>query len=223
MQDLPLTTAVIKACLHKDPPTARYQQPFDLDKLLRYLETWPPNQRLSLEKLRTKVIILLRICALTRSRDLTRIDRTSIVFGPRLAWMKFNILGTKGDLRHIHPKHIKAYAQKPNLCPVRATKLLLTQTAQHSGNALFYSLRSPFKPIGPERMAKLALDFMLAAGIDTGHKSHGIRATTASALLKAGALVDEVMKLGIWKDYRTFMVFYNLNQADLDVADMLFS
>jgi hypothetical protein len=137
--------------------------------------------------------------------------------------MKFNILGTKGDLRHVHSKHIKAYTQKPKLCPVRATKLLLSRTAHLAGNALFYSLRSPFEPIGPERLAKLALEFMLAAGIDTGHKSHGIRSTTASALLKAGALIDEVMKLGIWKDYRTFMVFYNLTQADLDVADMLFS
>ena len=93
--------------------------------------------------------------------------------------------------------------------------MLLSWTAHLAGNVLFYSLRSLFEPIGPECLAKLALEFMLAAGIDTGHKSHGIRSTTASALLKAGALINEVMKLGIWKDYQTFMVFYNLTKADM--------
>jgi hypothetical protein len=70
----PLVTSVMDAIKQQIPPQPKYQESWDLNILLHYIEfNLELNSQLNISQLRAKTITLLRFCAIARSTDLLRI------------------------------------------------------------------------------------------------------------------------------------------------------
>lgn len=72
---LPMVKQLMKGVLQKNPPLPKYQFSWDLDLVLKYLETLPINRKLTLSVLGKKLAILLTLAAPKRVSEIARLDR----------------------------------------------------------------------------------------------------------------------------------------------------
>lgn len=76
---------------------------------------------------------------------------------------------------------------------------------------LFLSTLKPYQPVQPSTLAKWLLVALDRAGIDTSsYKAHSVRAAAASAMLKKGLSLQQVLRRANWSaTSRTFAMFYD--------------
>ena len=71
-------------------------------------------------------------------------------------------------------------------------------------------MRTNYKPLAAGTIAKIVLEQMNAAGIDTEKfKAHTVRMATASKQIDLGEEVTSVMHRGRWSSTGVFQKFYN--------------
>jgi len=220
-----LVENVMTAIMNKDPAQPRYKEIVDLSKIMQLLVTWGPNDALSLEKLRAKAIILMRICALQRSDDLAKIKLNSV--SRENSQITFEVQDPK-EVHAIVKGYIKPYTGPEGsiLCPMETLSLWINKSTQIKNNnhrMLFIALKPPHDSLSAQRIAKIVKNMMTEAGIHTNtFKAHALRGSAASAAIQ-GALIDEVFKLGRWSSHRTFQRFYYRAQQDLQMADLIWN
>ena len=217
---------VMTSMLRSDPPQARYKKSLDMTPILTLLKSWGPNANLSLEQIRAKAMILMRICSLSRSDDLAKIPFSSVQISAQKK-MTYQIVQPK-DSNHVEEGYMLPYSgEEQVLCPVEAVRTWIeksTHLPSQPNRSLFISLKPPFKNLSAQRIAKVVKETMQQAGIDTElWKAHSLRGSSASKAAAQGAKVDELFKLARWSSYQTFQKFYFRSQRLLNMADLLFS
>jgi hypothetical protein len=87
---------------------------------------------------------------------------------------------------------------------------------------LFLQLNRPFRPLSSDALARVAIDFMKEAGIDTSiFKAHAIRGAVATKMLDSGELMSDVMRLGRWRSFNAFKECYNRQTTKINVMSKL--
>ena len=78
------------------------------------------------------------------------------------------------------------------------------------------------KPLSVDRIRNICKEHMKKSGIDVSkYKPHSIRHASASALIMAGATLDQVMALGRWKSLSTFLKYYLKQRPTINAAALL--
>ena len=72
----PLVKQAMKAAFRLNPPLPKYQHTFDIQNLLNYLKTWPPNENLSFKLLSYKTLILTIYSTLSRVSSIAALGPT---------------------------------------------------------------------------------------------------------------------------------------------------
>ena len=80
----------------------------------------------------------------------------------------------------------------------------------HKPEHLFVSNTKPFQPVTTVTLARWLTSVMDRAGIDISlYKAHSTRSSSASAQVRKGLSLSEVLKKGNWSERsRTFKLFY---------------
>ncbi len=188
---------------------------------------------MSLATLRDKCIALMRLALVSRSADLAAIDVTTLVRTPIGYNVTFSHLKNTPVGESPETVVLPSYEGDRALCPVAALEAYLLRTAnlrrrstdgvvRQEWAGVFLALTGDRKSLSVDRIARLLLALMTAAGVDTAKwRAHSARGASATALLKTGATPDEVMKAGRWKSERVFRDFYNRSVRLLNVVSTL--
>jgi hypothetical protein len=218
---------LVKKCMAnidlQRPSKPAYSETWDLDVLITWLESLPKNKDLSLEQLRMKCIVLIKIITLARSSDVDYISFHSIRLENDTLYGSFNPpknykKGCPSDFK------IKRFEDNEDLCTFAAWEEYFNRTKEHrtGGDKVFLNILPPYDPIGVQRIAKITLEAMEMAGIDvTRFKAHSTRMAVASKAIDRGASVDEVMRQGRWRSRDVFTTFYNRSHP-MDISGLLF-
>jgi hypothetical protein len=222
LSDQRLIKEFLDGAFHVAPPKPKYDDIWEPNLATKYLRSLKENSDLSLSELRSKLIFLLAFIEQLRSSDIERISLKSIKFTEND--VSFIILMPKEATKSNPHKKIQLNKLKETkLCPVECLRQYIERTQNFRTNvsldALIIEERSPHKPIGAQRIAKLNLKSMSAAGIDVDkYKAHSLRAAGVSAARDAG-LSEEQVAQGKWASTTTMRRHYDRSRSASLQAD----
>ena len=208
----PWVHAVMQAAANLKPARPRYDSHWDLELLLEYWESQPPNTALPLSDLLDKCLSLLMAAGIMRSSDLHRIAPETIQF--TRSSVSFRLLNPKNAKGLSQPVVINSVDSRPSVCPVRCFKAYMAalaplRSSTEQKKKVWLGSRRPHIPILPKTIASRVLRTLDAAGVDTKlFKAHSVRLTAVSRAVEQGAALQEVMQHGRWRSEKVFLAFY---------------
>ncbi|XP_063312459.1 integrase/recombinase xerD homolog [Pelobates fuscus] len=190
------------------PPQTRYSSFWDVNVMLRLIESWPMNQELSLKQLSAKLLMLFCLLSCKRVADVRALDWHARVFTPNE--VSFNISRrTKSSTKEAS---YPALPDNPNLCPVLCLKEYEHRTASlRPGqiHPLFISFKRPHLPVSTATLARWIKWLLSMAGIDTSiFSAHSVRGAMASKASMLGCKLEDILRAADWSNESTFRNFY---------------
>lgn len=111
------------------------------------------------------------------------------------------------------------------LCPLKALTIYRARIEKHiapgNENAVFYSLTNPKFPIKNERCSKVLKQALTLASLPD-FPARSLRSLGATRGIQIGIDPDQIMKVGRWKDPRTFYNHYVASRLPTDYTDRFF-
>lgn len=221
----PLVCRLVKGVFEKRPSMPKYQETWDVDKVLEILETWPEVEELSLKKLTLRLIMLLALVSGQRGQTIHTLkvddirlkeERCTLVFS---AVLKQTRAGT-----HLKPLELKTFENK-RLCIVTHLRhyLKVTETLR-KGKQLFISFMKPHNEVSRDTISRWIKTVLELAGVDISQfAAHSTRSASTSAAFNRDVPIDCIMNAAGWTQQSTFAKFYckpvtvkSLGQSVLD-------
>ena len=205
----------------KNPTVPRYNEVFDIKLLMKYIqEKLIPSKRPS--DVRDRCILLFRTLVLMRSSEVRLIDINEIDFEAGT----FKWLGSKTEVGMFLSPEVSFPATFQGFDLMTLVKEWMDERKNSNCGFLFNGLTKDtyHSVLGGDRIRNICKFHMEAAGIDiTKYKPHSIRHASASALISAGATLDQVMALGRWQSLTTFFKYYLKQRSTPNVTELLLS
>ena len=195
------------------PIQPRYTCTWDVDTVLKFLNSKEDNEKLSLKDLTLKVTILIALSSACRSSEVSRLDMNFMKIDNDS--IKFSIPTlTKGRRCGDPPVEIVLgkFQAQPKLDVVSCILEYVnrTQNIREGETILLVSYIKPHKQVRPCTVAKWIQQIMKLSGIDTStFKAHSTRGASTSKANKQGLSVPQIMKMAKWKSECTFRRFYS--------------
>ena len=209
----PVTIRVLKSFYNKRPPSARYSQMWDPQKVIDFLREWIPNRSISLKKLTLKLNMLLLLATCSRLQRIHSIKRKNIHFelDGSVAIRIDELQKHSSRGKSLETLTLLPFDEDKGVCVVRTLKEYLDRTGDISNSPtnLLCSFCPPHKAVGVQTIGRWTRWVMKQAGIDVDiYKAHSTRSASASALACAGTPIADILKKGAWSDESTFRQFY---------------
>ena len=211
----PLVCKVMKGISNNNPPKPKHVFIWDVEDVLTYLRSLPPNSELDLKMLTQKTAFLMSLCSIHRSSELTILDRNSMAVSN--GKIIFALPGLVKHSRQGKPNNdleIVAHLGEETLCPVKTLKIYLDRTKDlitlSPSSKLIRSFIKPHDAITTPTLARWLIEVMAAAGIDTTtFKAHSIRAAGSSKAKVLGLSLKDILRRGNWSNESTWQTFYH--------------
>ena len=222
----PLIRQILAGAFNKRTPIPRYTKTWNVDIVLRFLNSMESNENLSVKNLTMKLAVLLALTSAGRSSDIQKLDinfmdvrQDEIMF----TLVKLTKTRKTGSL----PLEIcfKSFTENEKLDVVKCILSYIDKTTELRSDKTGQLLISFRKPHGPVKSCTIAnwLKRMLCfAGIDTDiFKPHSTRSASTSKANKFGVSIQQIMKIANWSSKGTFEKFYckTLIGTETDATD----
>jgi hypothetical protein len=212
-----------------------------IEPFMDLFRSWPDNMILGLHELRIKTLALLALTVMLRPSDVapraetidldTGIASRFIMTPSQVKFEKDGSLtlwlhGIKNDMARDGFQINIPPASEDKIDPVTALKAYIQRTTsmRTKSNALFLTLRQPFKGISSATVAKdLDLAIRYAGLNGKGFSAKSFRPTGATTALQSGCQPDHVRAIGRWKCQEVFESHYVFPKAPTSFTDDLFS
>ena len=193
--------------------------------------SWPPNESLSLSRLRLKTITLLALLLMLRPSDIAPKSKQfdpatgtvhNCVFSTRHIVFNddgsavFTFFGIKNDLQRTGFTVNLPRGFPDMLNPISALRSYLDCTEQHqpANNAVFLTLKRPYHALSASSIANILNEAIALAGLgDQGFTAKSFRPTGATSAINQGTDPNIVQKLGRWKSADIFYRHYVHSQV----------
>ena len=200
----PLVVRLLKGVPNLRPTMPRYQQSWNVDTVLTYLQTLPNNEDLSLRFLTQKLAILLAITAPKRSSELKLLDLRFMRILPEGA--EFQLPGLTKTSSEVISVFFAKYSECEKLCVLRCLQCYIMRTDSfrpardpNIANQLLLSYHRPHHPVQSCSIARWIKSVLGSAGIDTAiFKGHSTRSASTSKARAGGVSLEEVIKMADW-------------------------
>ena len=211
----PHVSRFMKGIYKGSPPTPRYQSTWDFQPVLTYLAATNPVDKLDLNMLTLKLVMLIALVSAQRGQSLHILD-----IGP--GCMKevpdgYEFLLT-AHIKQRRPGYkaptvvFRAHPANPSHCVCTCLKEYLKRTKPLRGTEtkLFVSFTKPHKWVSRETLSRWIRTVMTSAGVDTTiFKPHSTRAVATSKANTASVPIQEILKTAGWSSSRCFDKFYD--------------
>ena len=213
----PMVIRFMKSVHNTKPSRPRYNQTWDVSRVLRFLEKWSPGRFLSRRQLTLKLATLLTLVTGQRIQTIHALDINTCVIDDKCA--TFTI---EKRLKHHSARnklnqqiHIPKYNKNKKICPVVCLQQYLKRTKMgRKDSQLFIGIQRPYKAISKSTISRWVKSTLTYAGIDTGrYKTHSTRAAATTAAAKA-IDISLILKAAGWTRAATFGTFYNKRIED---------
>ena len=215
-----LVTAIVKS---GSSTPLRSAKVLPVNAFVNLFNSWD-NSSIPIADLRLKTITLLALSLMLRPSDIApRAKMFDVLSGEEKAYIfKTNMLefntdgvqvtfhGIKNDLDRSGFKILLPRLEDKNLDPVHCLEIYLQRT-QHlrKDDAVFLTLRAPFKAISASSVAKILEASIQRAGLaNMGYSAKSFRPTGATRAIEQGINPDIVQKMGRWKSAEVFRDHY---------------
>ena len=217
-------TRFIKGIARLRPAKRRYDFIWDPQVVLNLLDTWYPNEDLSLEKLTKKLTVLLALITAHRIQTLVLIKVENIIISPSLIQI-FIQDEVKTSLRHNNLQpclKIPFFPEKPRIClaAVLLEYLKVTSSFRTTGQEyLLLTTRKPYNTASTDSVSRWIRSTLAEAGVDTGiFSAYSTRHAATSAAFRNGIMLETIRKTAGWSQTsETFARFYNKPLKDYSV------
>ena len=204
----PHITRYFQGLLHILPRKPKYEHVWDSQVVLNMLKTRGPGQKLSLQKLTVKTLVLALLMSGQRIQTMAALDtkfmkvnRASITFE-----IQESLKHTK---RHNTVVKFSTFPADRRLCVVSYLKHYLERTnAVRASSFLFVTTQKPHNRASRATLSRWTKLVLRQAGISTEFSSHSTRAAATSAAHEAGVPVNTIMNTASWKSNSTFAQWY---------------
>lgn len=197
------------------PNFPRYEQTWDPQPVLTYLENLYPLNSLNLEKLSVKLVLLLALGSAQRVQTFCNIRVSNIVVHNEGIEIIFSdILKTSGPKRPQPIMRFPFFTNKPSLCIASTLVHYINRTQplrKDSDDFLILTIKKPHHPPSSQTLSRWIKRGLANGGIDTlKFKAHSTRHAASSAALRAGITIDTIKASAGWTERsQTFFKFYN--------------
>ena len=205
------------------PLRPRYTTFWPVSKLLGFLSSMPPMEKLPLKLLTIKYLALMALSSSDRAQSLHLTNIKDMEISPEE--IKFIIRSrTKSTRKFLKPTFVTCSSSSDASVDVAkhvAFYIEATKELRGEASQLFISWKT-YKPVVRSTMArwlKLALDM---AGIDTSiFKGHSYRGAGLSDAYAKGASLQAILGQGNWKNVETFHNHYNAPNYDSNIGRLI--
>jgi len=189
-------------------------------------DSWDDDEKLSMKRLRLKVITLMALAFMARPSDLAPVaehfdpsstkntayvlTRDQVEFHDDQS-MTVTFFGTKNDTSRsgFEIRIPGSDETKVNVVGSLKSYMQRTQTLVGEDNAVFLALNAPHKVLRAEGVRKVLTESISLAGLDgQGFTPRCFRPTGANAAMEAGCTPEAAMQIGRWKTKEVFLNHY---------------
>ena len=209
----------MRAVYNDRPNLPRYNQIWDVSKVLKHLEQLSPGKTLSLLQLSQKLATLMALVTGQRSQTLSHFNLDDLVLSKNSA--KFHV---KTLLKHdsVYNKQGKiitlaAFPENKHLCVATYLRQYINRTRDfRKSQYLFIGSQSPHSRVSSSTISRWVKSTLQKAGINTEkYSAHSTRAASTSAASKSLDL-GAVLAAANWTNSSTFGRYYNKPLEDRD-------
>lgn len=188
---------------------------WDVNIVLNLLESWYPNEKLSLKNMTLKLTMLLALLSGQRLQTLHDLDINNMILTESKCPFFISTL-LKHSKRGSHQKPIEflAFTDNPSLCIVEAIKTYVNMTqkirGRNNSSKLLITLQKPHNHASKDTISRWVKSVMCLAGIDLDvFTPHSTRSASTSSVFKTGLSVKTILSAAGWSQSNTFARFYN--------------
>ena len=194
----------VKGCAHLRPSKTKYNEIWDVDIVLNFLEKTSFDQCISLKELTLKAVTLLALCTAQRAQSISKIkiknikeinEKIVIYFDERLKTTRVGIENPNLEL----PK----CKERPNLCVFSCVKKYMERTKNIRNNEdyLFISIKDPHKKVSSQTISRWIKKTLKDAGIDTSiFSAHSTRTASSSKAYSKGVDPSVIKNTANWSE-----------------------
>lgn len=212
IKDCQLINRFFKGDYKLRPTAPKYNSTWDVDRVLKKLKEWSPPERLDLETLTYKLVMLLALGSAFRVQSLSFIDRDNIKIltgGVEIRISKIVKTSRQGGNQ---PYAFFPFFEEPDLCVAKFLLFYINATKNLRGNInqLFISLKSPHKQVSSQTISRWLKLVMYKSGLEEKFKAHSTRYASTSKALAKGLDINTIKKAAGWSETsKVFNKFYN--------------
>ena len=202
------------------PPKPKLDFIWDVSIVFRHIEC-PDNTVLSDKLLTHKLLILLLLLGGQRMNTIKsfHIDRMfltdiSVTFCPA------NVLKHSRKSKKMDTFLYRAYIN-PNLCVVSCLREYLlrrNQRVNEEETQLFITYGKPYKAASIDTMRRWIKELFADVNI-VNYTPHSCRAASTSKASNINIDIENILKLGCWKNEKTFRLYYEKEIISKDIID----
>ena len=200
------------------PIKPRYSKIWDVAKVLKHVATRSLAQKLSLQFLTLKLVILCALVSGQRSQTLQAFNlKQCTISNSKVAFDIHTILKHSAPNKENVAIPLPAYPADERLCVVMYMKEYIKRTKHlRTSSQLFISFVNPRRPVITATISRRIKITLGKSGIDTDvFKGHSTRAASTSAV-KRDVDLHTIMRTAGWSRASTFARFYNKSPIEDD-------
>lgn len=213
--------------LRPNPP--KYNSTWDINIVLKELESWFPNQDLDIHKLTCKLVTLIALGSGFRAQSIALISLEGIGRSQKGVEIKIKDLIKTSRAGANQPyAFFPFFQEKPALCIATTILHYLEITSPYRGNfkRLFLSLKKPYKEVGTQTISRWIKEMLRESGVEEIFSAHSTRHASTSMANKRGLSINIIKNSADWSEGSTvFSKFYNRPILDIEqnFAKVVFS
>lgn len=191
----------------------KYNEVWDVNEVLKHLQTLHPLNGLSLKLLSFKVVMFLALLSGQRCQTLHSLTtRDMKVYHNKVVCIVSELTKTFKPGKQCTSLELLSYDNDPRLCLVTCRKEYLDRTAnlRQDHQKLLVSYQKPHKAISKDTVARWLKKELKLAGINTSiFGAHSTRAASTSAAKAHNVSIATIITSAGWSSENTFRKFYN--------------
>lgn len=210
----PFINRFFKGIFNLKPPKPKYNETWDIEQILEFIEKLGPTESLTFEDLTQKTVALLALSTGHRFQTFAniKIDNICILQSEIRIQIPDRIKTTR--LGSVQPVLTLPFLlDKPIFCVAKTLVTYISYTEKLRGNdkSLFIGIRKPHAKVSAQTISRWITSILTKAGINTTvFSAYSIRHATTSAALARGVDLDTIKKTAGWSTKSLmFAKFYN--------------
>lgn len=220
----------LKGVYRLKPPNPKYNETWDTNKLLSYVENVYPYDDLDLADLSRKTLALLAIASAQRMQTLSLIKLSNINVQSDKIIIKITDLVKTSRPGAFQPLiRLPFIKEKPCICPATALLAYMEKTSslrhEHT-DYLFIGIRKPHMKVGSQTLGHWVKKILHDSGIDISvFGAHSTRHASTSTAHRLGVNLDMIRKAAGWSNTsNVFFKYYCKNVvSDSEFAEAIFN
>jgi hypothetical protein len=200
-----MAVAFRQSAMKNTPPTPKYEDTWDITLVFEWARKLGKNESMSLENLREKVILLLRLDTFARASDIAKLYRSEVKFAKEDVSVRFYRPKEwrprgKSSIGEFSPWITIRKVDTAVICTYRALQIWLERTTKLAAKGVICRLGKKGGDVAAETIARISQGVMEKIGIPSKFRSQSVRGAASSAAFDFGAPLAMVLSQGRWSN-----------------------